>query len=194
MSTIQRRAAGVVIVALGLALFADTASALAQKMNGAAIDQIADAMGKGKKADADKLAAALAKKLKGVDEVAIGFSQRKRGGFGVGKAGILGAGDSIELALAAIEQKGISKEALKSEAEALTKAANRTSAIAEVLRNKRPLANKKAMKAWDRLAMDMGTQSLDLVEAIKSGDPAKVKSAVTMLNGTCNACHAVFKP
>jgi len=194
-------AAGCTLLALQLLLGTDASGAPIDKDVKEALDKIAGLIEKGDDAAAKKEAAALGKKIEELNDVMHAFKPRvpakKKGiaGIGVGsKPGVV-TPDGIEQKLVDIGRNGIAVNDLKREGKAIGEAAWHIAAIAEVAlakpTDKVNTAAKKEM--WKKWSEDMRAGAKDLAAAVKTNSAAEVKTAVTKLNTSCNACHAEFR-
>jgi hypothetical protein len=162
----------------------------------AAINKIADALEKGDKAGATKMAQGLAKKLEDLEGVMALFKPRSKKGLGVGpKAGII-VPDGIEIKLLAIGRDAPSAATLTKEADALARMAYITGAIGEVAAAKGwdRDQGKKTKKNWALFSKEMMEAVPKFAEAAKSKSPNEVKTAAHRLGETCTRCHEIFKP
>ncbi len=182
------------LVALAALYSAGPGAASDEKETRDAVGKIADALRKGDKDGAVKLAGALAQNLDSVEEAMDLFKLRKKGGFGVGKAGSV-TPDGIELKLLALDKRGLAAAALANEAAALEEMAYRIAAVAEVARLKPPARDegKKLKKNWLSWAEDMKAGSLKLAEAAQTKTAAGIKTAAAKIVAACNACHGDFR-
>ena len=159
------------------------------------VNKIADALEKGDKATATKLAQGLAKKLEDVEGLMSLFKPRTKKGLGVGpKAGVI-TPDGIEIKLLAMGRDAPSQATLNKEADALVRMAYITAAIGEVAVHA-PLdrdQGKKTKKAWIAYSKEMIEAVPQFAAAAKSKSPNDVKTATTKLVGSCNRCHEIFK-
>lgn len=187
---------GVGVLAMGGALFlAGLGWAEDDDTARKGILKVADAIAKGKNAEASNNAKALAKKIDGIDEVMNLMRPRKKGGkgdLGVGdKPGATAPlPDGIELILHAMGRDAPSQQATEKHAAALEKMAHVVAAIAEV---SIASPDKKRPKEWVRYAKEMKEAAPKLAEAAKSKSPAELKKAAAQINAACNRCHSDFK-
>lgn len=188
---------GLTLTAFALCLYLTTQSLQAggdEKFKNA-IQKIADAIKKGEKDTATKLAQGTAKDIEYLEDVMHFLKPRARGGFGVGdKAGEVFP-DGIELKLIAMSRDAPSAAKLSKEAGALEDMAYRVAAIGEVALAAAPKSDSGAKKKadWIRWSQDMVNESAGLAKAAKSNSPADVKTAAEKLNASCNNCHAIFR-
>lgn len=184
--------AGIAIMALGgMVYLAGQGNAGEGKGPKDAVLKIADALKKGDAAGADKQAAALAKKLEGLDELMELFKKRDKGGIGVGsKAGVV-APDGIEMKLVSMGRDAPGAAALKKEAEALEEMGYAIAALAKVTKAK-PAAKVNA-KEWSGWCDDMIAAGVKLSEAAKGKAAGDLKSASSKINASCNACHSKYR-
>jgi Cytochrome C' len=160
------------------------------------IEKLADVMAKKDLATAKAQGQAIANKL---DEVAPAMDllkPRGDGGLGVGpKPGAI-TPDGIEKKLIDMGKKPMTAAQVTTQADALARMADEVAAVAEVAQHKCPVKKKegdKDPKDWQTWCQDMRQGGLDLADAAKAKDAAKVKTAVNKLNSTCSNCHAVFR-
>jgi hypothetical protein len=111
--------------------------------------------------------------------------------------GGLGAGDGFEVRLRklAAAKKDMTKDALAAEAAELTRLAEVSKAIAELI-EKYPLpkAEKdKNPKDWVKFNKEMKQGSIEFLEAVKTMNPEAVRKSAGALNGACVNCHRVFR-
>ena len=145
--------------------------------------------GKEKAKDADKMAAAIAKKEGEVYYVMLLHKPSNKKGLGVGK-GIVP--DGIELKLRAMSRDLMSTQKLKNEAEALTNMAYNIKAI-NMIAHKLPPRQALKAKEWLKYCTETDKACGELVAAIKSGSTAEVKKAAASINTNCNNCHSKFR-
>jgi hypothetical protein len=118
------------------------------------------------------------------------FKPRSKGGIGLGPTG-----EGIEAKLNSIGgKKGISKADLTKFEKELIKTSHVNLAMVEVLRKfpPRPRGG-KTVKDWNEYADAMKSGSLDLIKAVKAGDPARVKTVAANISNACNNCHTDFR-
>jgi hypothetical protein len=154
--------------------------------------KIANTYKKGDKAGAEKQAAALAKKLDGLDELMDLFKKRDKGGYGVGsKPGVVQVGDGIEIKLMTMGRDAPTGATLKKEGDAIEEMGYVIAAMAAVAKNK-PVAKAKT-KEWNGWCDDMVAGGLKLSEAAKIRGAADLKTASSKLNVSCNSCHSTYR-
>jgi cytochrome c556 len=200
MTRHARRLGTGALLALGIAVLAGANAARADDEEDKAIkeaqkqvDQVAKGVEEGK---LDKTAVAKIKaKFDELNTVMHGFKPRKKKGFGVGAKPEAIVPDGIELKLLDMGKRKMSKIALTKDKDALVKMAYRTAAIAEVAKLYAPTKPKggKGPADWKKYATDMKKYSLELIDALKKGDPAQVKTVTNNLNSSCNSCHTDFR-
>ncbi len=61
-----------------------------------------------------------------------------------------------------------------------------------MLRNVKPKGG-KGPKEWKSHTEEMKQASLELIKAVKSGNPGAVKTASFKLEGSCTNCHSDFR-
>jgi cytochrome c556 len=146
--------------------------------------KLMDSMGKGGgKAEA----AAIKKRFAELKPVMYAFKPRDKHGLGVGPEG---KGDGIELKIIALGKRAPAKADVAKMKDDLIKMAVVSKAIAEVADLYPP---KKDAAKWKQYDDEMRKGADELIEAAKSGDPAKIKAAANNLNASCTSCHADFR-
>lgn len=179
-------------LALGFALVTATSYAADEAAMHADLQKIADEIAAGK--DVSKAAEAFAKKYP-IDESMTIFKPRnpsaKVSGIGVGKPGDY-TPDGIESVWLSLGKKQMAPGDLKAKKGDLVKAAEHTAAMVEVAKFYAP---KKAAdaKKWEKYNDEAKKASKELIEGLKSEDPAKVKTAMNKVTGACNDCHSEFR-
>jgi hypothetical protein len=146
------------------------------------IQAVADAFAKGDAEGASKQAADVAKSGSVEDAMHL-FGLRAKKGFGVGDAAGKFTPDGIEAKVMGYSKKAPTKADLTKDSDALAMLAYRTAAIAEFVLKKAPekdMGDKK-VKDWNTYATNMRTGGLELADAIKGQDPAKVKPAAAKI-------------
>jgi hypothetical protein len=161
------------------------------------IEKLADTFAKKDTATAKTQGDALAKKIEEVADVMDLLKPRGDGGLGVGtKAGAI-TPDGIEKKLIDMTGKHpVAQAQAASQADALARMGVEVAAVAEVAQHKCPVPKKegpKDPKDWQTWCQDMRQGGLDLADAAKSKDAAKIKTAASKLNSSCTNCHAVFR-
>ena len=104
--------------------------------------------------------------------------------------------DGIEKKIQALAKTSMTKAQLIQQGPALETAVYVSAAISQAVADKCDVQVKTGDKdpaQWVQWSKDMGEQSLELANAIKSKDPVAVKSAASKLDVTCTACHEPFK-
>jgi hypothetical protein len=162
----------------------------------AGVQAIADALAKGDSEGAKKLADDLAKGASVEDAMHL-FGLRKAGkpGFGVGEDAGKITPDGIDAKIMNFSKKAPTKAVVTKDADAYLKMAYRTAAVAEIALKKAPAKDmgEKKVKDWNTWATGMRDGSLELADAIKAKDPAKVKTAASKIYSSCSSCHGVFR-
>jgi hypothetical protein len=183
-------AAGIGLVAVGSGLAADDDDKEFLKEAKAAQDEVVKLMATMEKGgDAKKQLEAITKKYDQLKPLMYVFKPRAKGGLGVGPEG---KADGIELKISALGKKGIAPAGLRKEQADLMKIAAVSKAMADVA-DQYPSYGKKDVAGWKDLNNDMRKGADELIAAVKSGDPAKVKAAANNLNASCTSCHAKFR-
>jgi dihydroxyacid dehydratase/phosphogluconate dehydratase len=177
---------------LGLALAASIGLLTAGSAIRAADDDDEVKMTKAAGKDVKALATKIDKKyedLKPLMDAA--FKPRDKHGLGVGPKG---KGDGIEVKIQSMSKRALSAATLAKQKETLIKMGYINLAIAEVtmLRNVKPKGG-KGPKEWKGYTEEMKNASLELIKAVKSGNPAAVKTASLKLEGSCTSCHSDFR-
>jgi hypothetical protein len=135
-----------------------------------------------------KVKAADVVKMHELEFVMYAFKPHEKGG--------LGMGDGFEMRIRNLaSKKALSTDALAKESADLTRLAQVSKAIAELV-EAYPLPKKekdKDPKDWVKFNKEMKQSSADLIEAIKSGKGDEVKKVGSSLNGACVNCHRVFR-
>jgi cytochrome c556 len=161
----------------------------------AAVKKIAEAIRKGDKEGAKKLAANAAKKIDEIHDVMHQFKPRNKKGLGVGeKAGTNPAKDGIEVMLRDLARDVPASVAKQSEA--LETSGYWVAAIAELSIAKGspvPDKGKKTKKAWTGWSEDMREAGIAFAKASAAKGGQEIKTAAAKLNASCNNCHSVFK-
>jgi hypothetical protein len=164
------------------------------------IEKLADVLAKKDLAAAKTQGEAIANKVDEIAPVMDLLKPRGDGGFGVGaKAGAI-TPDGIEKKLIdmgkQIQMGKLTPAQVTAQADALERLADRVAAVAEVAQHKCPVKKREGQKDpqdWDKWTKEMRAGGLDLADAAKAKDAAKVKAAVNKLNSSCSDCHAVFR-
>jgi len=119
------------------------------------------------------------------------FKPRDKYGIGVGPKG---KGDGIEVKIQNMSKRALAAATLAKQKEALLKMGYINLAIAEVtmLRSVKPKGG-KGPKEWKSHTEEMKQGALELIKAVKSGNPAAVKTASLKLEGSCTNCHSDFR-
>jgi hypothetical protein len=148
-------------------------------------------------AAAKKEAEAMAKKLDFEDVMHV-FKPRAKGGVGFdAKADAKKDGIETKL-LDMVKPKPsvpITKDDLKAKAADYERMAEVIQAIMEVTQHVSPPKGMsgKGPKEWKQYIEDTKKGSKEMADAVKTGDPAKVKTAANNLNSACNNCHTDFR-
>jgi cytochrome c556 len=144
----------------------------------------------GGKIDAAK-AKAIHKKYEELNHVMYIFKPRPKG-LGVGPKG---KADGIELKIITLGKRPLSEDAFKAQRGELLRMAYIVRAVAEVTQHYAPAKPKggKGAKEWKQFTDEMQKASGELIEAIKKGDPAAVKTAASNVTSSCNNCHSDFR-
>lgn len=194
ISTRALVAGGAVLAVALCCLAAGEGSAADTKALMAEIQKAAALLEKGDEEAAKKAAKDIATKYQ-LDDAMHAFGPRTKGGVGVGdKPGAI-VPDCIETRFVNLGKKALAKPQLDKEAPALTRAAYVTAILGHVAIAHQPLKKEgnKDPKDWKQWSQDMIQASDALAKALKSKDPAAVKTAASTLNSSCNNCHGVFR-
>ncbi len=142
----------------------------------------------GKKGDVKAQIAAIKKKFDELKPIMYVYKPKAKGGIGMKD----GAG--IEQELAKIGSKNsklrLTKEKIASLKDDLVKAGRITITIAEITDEYAP---KKDTAEWKKYTKDMKKAGEELIEAAKSGEAAKIKTAANNLSASCTDCHSKFR-
>jgi hypothetical protein len=160
-----------------------------------AFDDIADAqkdilkLAKAGKVDAAQ-AKAIRKKYDDLGTIMTIYKPKAKKGLGFNKTA-----QGIELKIINMGKRALSKATLAKESKGLIEMAHINMVIAEISKQYAPSKPKggKTPAMWNNYADETKKAAEALIKAVKSGDPARVKSAATNLNSACNGCHADFR-
>jgi hypothetical protein len=196
MSRYARALAGGTVVALGVWLLA-TAGVGAygddeKKQIAAAQKDVVD-LAKDIEAgnNGEAKAAAVQKKYDELNTVMQIYKPRAKGGLGIGPPS---KGDGIELKIINMGKRAMSPATLRKESGELIKMAYINIAMSKITKYYPPPKKPgKDVKEWKQYADEMAKGSKELIEAVKSDDPKKVKAAANNINGACNNCHSDFR-
>ena len=158
------------------------------------IQGIADSFAKGDADGASKQAADVAKSGSVEDAMHL-FGLRTKKGWGIGDAAGTVSPDGIEAKISNFNRKAPTKADIAKDADALAMMAYRTAAIAEFALKKAPekdMGDKK-VKDWNTYATNMRAGALELADALKAQDAAKVKPAAAKVFSSCSSCHGTFR-
>jgi hypothetical protein len=103
--------------------------------------------------------------------------------------------DNIEMKIRELAKKQLTKDQVKTEADALVEMANRTAAVAAVARASAPAKAlpDKDPKDWKKYSEDMSKMAREFAKAVESKDAKAIKTAANNLNATCSDCHGKFR-
>jgi hypothetical protein len=163
-----------------------------------AFDDIADAQkdvvklaksAAGGKIDAAQ-AKAIRKKYDDLEIIMTIYKPKNKKGLGFNKTP-----QGIELKIINLGKRALPKATLDKEANGLIEMAHINMAVADLTKLYVPAKPKGGKKpaGWLKYCDETKKAAQDLIKAVKSGDPAKVKSAATNLNSACNGCHSDFR-
>jgi cytochrome c' len=188
---------GGVMLALGLALSANSGKAADAKKVRATILKAAELLQKGDEAAAKKEIATLAKdKDVALDDVMETLKLRTSKGLGVGKEPIKGVADGIESLIGNLEKRVPPAKVLEDHNADIARAAYISAVIGELVKERSPVAKKTGDKDpadWKKWSEEMYKQSIELADAVKAKKAPEIKAAAKKLNNTCLACHGPFK-
>ena len=145
-------------------------------------------------AAAKKQAEEIAKKAD-LEDVMNLFKPRAKGGLGFNPKDDAKK-DGIELKLQAIAKTAPAKMVLQNQAADYARLVEVAQAVAEIASYaKVPKAQTagKGPKDWKQYTDDLKKGLHGLSDAVKAGDPAKVKTAASAVNSACNNCHTDFR-
>jgi len=153
--------------------------------------ELAKAIEAGK--DTKAITARMKKKYDELNTIMQVFKPSTKKGLGTGIGG-KGPGDGIEAKIIKLGKSAPRAEDLAKQKAALIKMAYINLAIAEVAKHYPPKPKGgKGPKEWNQHNAEMKKSAQDLIDAIKSGDPKKVKEVAQNLNSSCNNCHTDFR-
>jgi len=116
----------------------------------------------------------------------------KVGGYGhpMGKDNV-----SIEYRLTELAKKGIAPADLDKEQKDLILSLERIKAVTELNEQFTPAkkVGNKDPKDWTKSNGEVRKGTADLIEAVKAKDTKKIQAIAKALEGSCTACHNVFK-
>jgi cytochrome c556 len=142
----------------------------------------------GKKGDVKAQIAAIQKKFAELKPIMYVYKPRAKGGIGMKD------GASIETELAKIGSKNsklrLTKEKIASLKDDLIKAGKLSRTVADITDVYAP---KKDTAEWKKYTQDMRKGGEELIEAAKSGEAAKIKTAANNLSASCTDCHSKFR-
>jgi hypothetical protein len=141
--------------------------------------------------DISTRAAALGKKVDDVESIMWCFKAKAKGGIGAGKTS---ADQNIEVKIIRLSMRPLTGEQLANEKADLIRIATISAAVAEVTTHYAPdrrVQHGAARKEWLKRTSEMKKFSLELLAAVKAGEPRKVKQAAAKLNDSCYPCHFV---
>ncbi|MFN4259829.1 MAG: hypothetical protein ACK4RK_11060 [Gemmataceae bacterium] len=187
------------VVALAVLLWASNSNLQAddEAEMRAAVLKLASAIEKGDAAAVKKQSADIAKKYEEVEDIMYIMALRRvtaagkvTGGIGVGdKPGEI-TPDGIERVIIEFGKAAPNAQDLAKNEQALLRAAYISAAIGEISKHQAP---SKRKADWIKWSDEMAKESIALAEAIKKKDPGAVNKAAFKLDGTCAACHSVFR-
>jgi cytochrome c556 len=142
--------------------------------------------------DGKDIVARMKKKYEDLNTIMQIYKPSTKKGLGIGPKG---PGDSIETKIINLGKRAPSAAILAKQKNDLIKMVYINLAMVEVTLQYTPTKDKgsKGAKEWKQHTADMKKGSKELLEAIKSGDPKKVKAAANNLNSSCNNCHTDFR-
>jgi hypothetical protein len=151
------------------------------------IVEMARLVEKGK--DISARAVAMSKKYDDLDPIMWCFKAKSKGGIGAGKTF---SEQSIELKIIRLSRQILTREQLANQKSDLIRIAAVSAAVAEVTAHYGPeVGGRRKREEWKKLATEMKKFSLELMAAVKAGDPRKVRRAASKLSDSCLPCHTV---
>ena len=190
--------AGLTLAALiGLATMSSASNTAGEKDLNAVVKKIAEAIKKGDKDEAKKLAEKAVKNKDLVEEipdVMHMFRPRNKGGMGIGNTPLANPiKDGIETKLRDLARDapaGVAKEA-----EALETTGYWIAAISElsIAKGWEKDSGKRTKKAWKEGSEEMAKLGIEFAKAAAGKAPGPIQKAAAKLNENCNRCHSVFK-
>src|SRR5438876_7807192 len=190
--------AGFTLAALiGLATMSSASNAAGDKDLNAVVKKIADAIKKGDKDEAKKLAAQAVKNkdlVEDIPDIMHMFRPRNKGGMGIGPNPLANpTKDGIEVKLRDLGRDvpaGVAKEA-----EALETTGYWIAAIGELAAAKgwEKDSGKRTKKAWKEGNEEMVKLGVEFAKAANGKGAQQIKSAAAKLIENCNRCHTTFK-
>jgi hypothetical protein len=190
-------------LALGLAavvVVASVAWALWPGDKGAArdINRLADKVARKDEAALKEEARRVAQKYKYNRPLMTLFRPRagKGGGLGVGRKAVAVQPDGIEAKIKALARAAPAAAELEEQGDALVRMAEVTAAVAEVIRHKCEVQRKTGRldpQDWERWSGGMRQASLELAEAVRAKDAARVPAVAARLYANCTSCHRIFR-
>jgi hypothetical protein len=175
---------------LGLLLLSEPGTAGGKDLKDSVL-KIAAAVKKGDTSDADKQAAALAKKVEDLADAMDLFKKRDKGGIGVGSKAGVAVPDGIESKVQNLSKEAPSATTLKKEGEALEEMGYAIAALGMVAKGKP--APKTKGKDWSGWCDDIIDGGKKLSAAAKSQNAADLKTIAGKINNACNACHSAYR-
>ncbi|MFO0866315.1 MAG: hypothetical protein U0744_17005 [Gemmataceae bacterium] len=195
MNKVRVWVAAAALAAVGLMVVEISRSTAAQEKGLVeGINKVAEALKKGDKAGAAKLAEGVAKKFE-LDEIMHAFKPRKKGGLGVGANPGTITPDGIEQNVQKLKRDVPPKADVDKNAEAYETMGYQVAALGEITRAKAPDSDKgkKTRKDWVAWSNDQTEAGLQLAKAAKSKGAQDIKTAADKVNTSCNACHSTFR-
>jgi hypothetical protein len=156
-----------------------------------AVTKLVNAMRQG--GNAGPQAAEVAKKVE-IENLMIVFKPRNKGGFGIGPKPNTITPDGIEQKIINMAKLRLKQDRVAKQKEPLIEMTERVQAVAEITQHYMPPKKAGAIPAdWKKFTQQMKKSAQDLGNALKGGDPMKIKAAATELNANCSECHSVFR-
>jgi cytochrome c556 len=189
--------AAVVVLALGLGLAGSGRPARADAEEDKLIKEAQkDVLDLAKEIEAGKDGAAKAdaikKKYEELNTSMQIYKPRERKGLGIGPKS---KGDGIEIKIQNLGKRALSKAEAEKQKADLVKMCYINLAMAEVAKRyppAKPVCG-KGVKEWQEYVDATRDGSKELLEAVKAGDPAKIKKAAKKVDDACASCHADFR-
>ena len=181
------------LLGLGLWIASQANGRTDEKETREAVLKLIDTMKKDPAA-AKKQAEELAKKAD-LEDVMNLFKPRAKGGLGFNPKDDAKK-DGIELKLQFLAKTAPAKMELEKQAADYNRLIEVAQAVAEVAtyaKVPKPQTAGKGPKDWKQYTDDVKKGLKELGDSVKSGDPAKVKTAAGAVNTACNNCHTDFR-
>ncbi len=182
---------------IGLICLSNPSHAGGDKDLKSTVVKIADALKKGDRETARKLAHAAAQNkelIENIPDVMHMFKPRHKGGMGVGTTPLLNkAKDDIQVMVRDLANKVPAN--IASQADALETTGYWIAAISELSTAKGwgTDSGKRTKKVWNEYSEEMNKLGIAFAKAAAGKEATQIKSAAAKLNENCNRCHTTFK-